>query len=651
MAAMVTDAFADADRPFPRHFPALPATMLFSWPWRPGAGSANANRLEVGSMNKFFRALLATAAAAASWQAAGAPATVFTQLRASVLALEVVDEHGARIGAHTAVAVAPARAVSACDVLDGAPVLRLMAADGPIAATVLARDSRRNLCLLSLAEGAPALPVAAAAPLPAAGVRVYAISNASGLGVGISEGLVSGIRSLPAGDYIQFTAPISPGSEGGALVDEQGRLVGIIDYRRRDGQNVNFAAAAAWIGEIEQRAEADGARQALRDGAARLAREQRWTELASLAGDWHRRHGEDADALRWQATAAGMLGDAAAEERAWRELGRLDPASVQAGVGLARALLRRGEGQEALALARSLLARRQEDGEVWAAIGDAEGAAGTPERAEEAYRQALSLNPWLWSAHQGLIALAQRRGDRAGVTAGWRGLAQLYPELPGVQLKLALAYVQEGRPARAWPLLQRLPEGDADGADAWYARGVVLFALGRPVEAITAFRRALERQPAAPAWAWAGIGSACFDLKRYPEAIEAYRQAQALEPANDAWHYRLAMALKDGGHGAEAIAIDRQLVARHPRDIDAWRQLGYANGLMGRSADAIAALERSLELEPRQAQAWRALMELYHSAGRPDDVRRAYDTLRGIDTEAAEKAYRWLLLPYAEAQR
>jgi serine protease Do len=40
---------------------------------------------------------------------------------------------------------------------------------------------------------------------------------------------------------IQTTAPISPGSSGGALFDRQGALVGITTSSVRDGQNLNFA--------------------------------------------------------------------------------------------------------------------------------------------------------------------------------------------------------------------------------------------------------------------------------------------------------------------------------------------------------------------------------------------------------------------------
>jgi len=123
-----------------------------------------------------------------------------------------------------------------------------------------------NLCLIEV-DGAPSQAMAIKWQAPAAGSRVFAVSNALGLGVGISEGVVSGVRHFPNGDYIQFTAPISPGSEGGALVDDDGQLLGIVDYRRRDGQNVNFASLAEWIDQIEKRS-AENAEEfaALRSG-------------------------------------------------------------------------------------------------------------------------------------------------------------------------------------------------------------------------------------------------------------------------------------------------------------------------------------------------------------------------------------------------
>ena len=42
-----------------------------------------------------------------------------------------------------------------------------------------------------------------------------------------ANGLVSGLRAYNGMDYIQMTAPISPGSSGGPLVNEKGRVIGV----------------------------------------------------------------------------------------------------------------------------------------------------------------------------------------------------------------------------------------------------------------------------------------------------------------------------------------------------------------------------------------------------------------------------------------
>lgn len=40
-------------------------------------------------------------------------------------------------------------------------------------------------------------------------------------------GIVSGYRSLGGSDYIQFSAPISPGNSGGPVIDAHGRVVAV----------------------------------------------------------------------------------------------------------------------------------------------------------------------------------------------------------------------------------------------------------------------------------------------------------------------------------------------------------------------------------------------------------------------------------------
>lgn len=75
------------------------------------------------------------------------------------------------------------------------------------------------------------------------GQRVYAIGSPMGLENSISEGIISGLRSVEElkRNFIQITASISPGSSGGAVVNDKGELIGISTLTAKEGQNLNFA--------------------------------------------------------------------------------------------------------------------------------------------------------------------------------------------------------------------------------------------------------------------------------------------------------------------------------------------------------------------------------------------------------------------------
>mgnify|MGYP001587564364 FL=1 len=74
------------------------------------------------------------------------------------------------------------------------------------------------------------------------GEKIYAIGNPHGLESTFSEGIVSGIREIKSGvKLIQVTAPISPGSSGGPVINRKGKVIGITTFLAEGGQNLNFA--------------------------------------------------------------------------------------------------------------------------------------------------------------------------------------------------------------------------------------------------------------------------------------------------------------------------------------------------------------------------------------------------------------------------
>jgi len=62
---------------------------------------------------------------------------------------------------------------------------------------------------------------------PRVGTAVMALGSPLGLDGTVTVGVVSAFRSLDGSEYLQFSAPVSPGNSGGPVIDEQGRVVGV----------------------------------------------------------------------------------------------------------------------------------------------------------------------------------------------------------------------------------------------------------------------------------------------------------------------------------------------------------------------------------------------------------------------------------------
>ena len=73
------------------------------------------------------------------------------------------------------------------------------------------------------------------------GQKVVAIGSPLGLFNSVSDGIISGFRNINDVDMIQFTAPISHGSSGGAVLNMYGEVIGISTAGIDSGQNINLA--------------------------------------------------------------------------------------------------------------------------------------------------------------------------------------------------------------------------------------------------------------------------------------------------------------------------------------------------------------------------------------------------------------------------
>ena len=115
---------------------------------------------------------------------------------------------------------------------------------------VVGLDFTNDLVLLTVKDAtSPSLSLADSHKM-AVGDEVFVAGNPQGLEGTFSQGIVSGIRDVESGTLLQITAPISPGSSGGPVLNSEGKVVGISVATFTSGQNLNFAIPANYLASL-----------------------------------------------------------------------------------------------------------------------------------------------------------------------------------------------------------------------------------------------------------------------------------------------------------------------------------------------------------------------------------------------------------------
>lgn len=172
---------------------------------------------------------------------------LFKKLSPSVFVLEAVRPEGTAQG--SAVAVTESELVTNCHVVQAAQKLTLKQGKQQWPAQLLRADPASDRCTIT-AQGAKLKPVAGVRSYDSleVGEPAYTLGSPVGLELTLSNGIVSGRREEDGRNYVQTTAPISPGSSGGGLFDARGNLIGVTTLvlvgREHLNQSLNFAIPA-----------------------------------------------------------------------------------------------------------------------------------------------------------------------------------------------------------------------------------------------------------------------------------------------------------------------------------------------------------------------------------------------------------------------
>ncbi|HEY5795677.1 MAG TPA: DegQ family serine endoprotease [Bosea sp. (in: a-proteobacteria)] len=171
-------------------------------------------------------------------------------------------------------------------VIEGMSEVKVAFADKrEVEATILLRDPRTDLAVLKLksAKDLTAIELADSDKVEIGDI-VLAIGNPFGVGQTVTQGIVSALARTQIGvgdaqSFIQTDAAINPGNSGGALVDMQGRVIGIntaIFSRSGGSHGIGFAIPAAMVRVVMESA---------RTGAKTVRRPWFGARLQALTAD------------------------------------------------------------------------------------------------------------------------------------------------------------------------------------------------------------------------------------------------------------------------------------------------------------------------------------------------------------------------------
>ena len=496
---------------------------------------------------------------------------VFQQVSPSVVVVLTYDAAGKATELGSGVKLPDGSVATNCHVLKDGTTYRVRYRGKAYPASLDKADWNRDVCSLSV-PGLPAPPVVLGSTKTLqVGAPVYAIGTPEGLQRTLSEGIVSSLRPVSGGSYIQTTAAISPGSSGGGLFDDHGRLLGLTSFFISKGQQLNFALPVEWIEALPQhatpRVAAGSSEVQWINRAVALQSRKDWQGMQALADRWIKAQPHSTSAWFVLGEADDELGQYAKAIEAYRQALQINPQDADAWDNLGLAYDGAGQYAQAIDAERQALQINPQDAGTWYNLGLAYDHAGQSAQAIDAYRQALKINPQ--------------------DTPAWNNLGGDYDHA--------------GQHAQAIDAERQALKINPQDAEAWYNLGLAYDDASQYAQAIDAERQALKINPKL-ALAWQNLGIAYIGAGQYAQAIDAYRQALKINPQDaPAWN-NLGVVYYDASQYAQAIDAERQALQINPQLSNAWFLLGLMYLQTGQQNQALAVYQHLKTLDPAMAQ-------------------------------------------------
>jgi Flp pilus assembly protein TadD len=183
---------------------------------------------------------------------------IFDRCHSAVVVIVTLDKDKKALGQGSGFIISANKVVTNHHVISGATNAAVMFADGQTEAVdgFIADNPSRDIAILSVKTGGR-IPLKVGDELSLRqGDEVYAIGAPKGLDLSITNGIISGFRTIEDQFFLQTTAPIAPGSSGGPLFDSNGNVVGVTTLLLTDSPGIYFSVGVGDVSRIMRSASA-----------------------------------------------------------------------------------------------------------------------------------------------------------------------------------------------------------------------------------------------------------------------------------------------------------------------------------------------------------------------------------------------------------
>ena len=223
-----------------------------------------------------------------------------------------------------------------------------------------------------------------------------------------------------------------------------------------------------------------------------------------------------------------------------------------------------GRSDEALAAFLSILRARPDFTSARTTASTILVVSGHGREAVDLLRAGLAIQPASPELLAKLGTAFRSTGDLGGARDALEQARRAGDDSADVLNELAQTYAGLGDPEQARRLFLAVVDRNPTAATSWFNLGLFELQTRRPVDAVSALRRATAIDPSyGDAWNALGAALATTDPRN---AVDAWRHAERLLPGDYDLLFNLAMTLADSDHPQEALPYLQRFARDAPRD-------------------------------------------------------------------------------------